>query len=197
MQLLCCGRNIGTTRSAIGYCTIPIYLRRELGVLMKSWKSSLKCSESFSRSTYYCRKNESIKRMGDLLCGFRTSYCDSALDLLYAEQMIPRKMWARAGWKIGEKLEYSKSHYHNKETDNGRNGQKIGEMALPIYNYLQNQYQFCVYTKLETLSCFNYFKNIIFKVKIVLKLWFAWRYSINLTFVSIKYFLLLSKILRK
>ena len=39
----------------------------------------------FSRSTYYRRKNESIRRIGDLLCGFRTSCCGSALELLYAE----------------------------------------------------------------------------------------------------------------
>ena len=42
----------------------------------------------FSRSTYYRRKNESIRRMGDLLWGFRTSCCDPALELLCAEQMI-------------------------------------------------------------------------------------------------------------
>ena len=42
----------------------------------------------FSRSTYYRRKNESIRRMGDLLWGFRTSCCDPALELLYAEQLI-------------------------------------------------------------------------------------------------------------
>ena len=42
----------------------------------------------FSRSTYYRRKNESIRRMGDLLWGFRTSCCDAALELLYAEQLI-------------------------------------------------------------------------------------------------------------
>ena len=33
-------------------------------------------------------KNESIRRMGDLLWGFRTSCCDPALELLYAEQLI-------------------------------------------------------------------------------------------------------------
>ena len=42
----------------------------------------------FSRSTYYRRKNESIRRMGDLLWGFRTNCCDAALELLYAEQLI-------------------------------------------------------------------------------------------------------------
>ena len=42
----------------------------------------------FLRSTYYRRKNESIRRMGDLLWGFRTSCCDPALELLYAEQLI-------------------------------------------------------------------------------------------------------------
>lgn len=42
----------------------------------------------FSRSTYYRRKNESIRRMGDLLWGFRTSCCDSALELLYTEQLL-------------------------------------------------------------------------------------------------------------
>ena len=47
VQLLCCGRNIGTARSAIGYCIIPIYPRRKLGVLMKSWRSCLKCSGIF------------------------------------------------------------------------------------------------------------------------------------------------------
>ena len=47
VQLLCCGRNIETARNAIGYCTIPIYLRRKLVVLMKSWKSCLKCSGIF------------------------------------------------------------------------------------------------------------------------------------------------------
>ena len=42
----------------------------------------------FSRSTYYRRKNESIRRMGDLLWGFRTNCYDPALELLCAEQMI-------------------------------------------------------------------------------------------------------------
>ena len=42
----------------------------------------------FSRSTYYRRKNESIRRMGDLLWGFRTNCCDAALELLYAEQLL-------------------------------------------------------------------------------------------------------------
>ena len=42
----------------------------------------------FSRSTYYRRKNESIRRIGDLLWGFRTSCRDPALELLYAEQMV-------------------------------------------------------------------------------------------------------------
>lgn len=42
----------------------------------------------FSRSTYYRRKNESIRRMVDLLWGFRTNCYDPALELLYAEQMI-------------------------------------------------------------------------------------------------------------
>ena len=42
----------------------------------------------FSRSTYYRRKNESIRRMGDLLWGFRTNCCDSALELLYTEQLL-------------------------------------------------------------------------------------------------------------
>ena len=50
-----------------------------------------KLSEMFrdiSRSTYYRRKKESIRRMGDLLWGFRTSCCDSALELLYTEQLL-------------------------------------------------------------------------------------------------------------
>lgn len=42
----------------------------------------------FSRSTYYRRKNESIRRMSDLLWGFRTSCCDAALELLYTEQLL-------------------------------------------------------------------------------------------------------------
>lgn len=42
----------------------------------------------FSRSTYYRRKNESIRRMGDLLWGFRTNCFDSALELLYADKLF-------------------------------------------------------------------------------------------------------------
>ena len=42
----------------------------------------------FSRSTYYRRKNERIRRMGGLLWAFRTNCYDLALELLCAEQMI-------------------------------------------------------------------------------------------------------------
>lgn len=42
----------------------------------------------FSRSTYYRRKNESIKQMGDLLWGFTTNICDPALELLYADKIF-------------------------------------------------------------------------------------------------------------
>lgn len=42
----------------------------------------------FSRSTYYRRKNESIKQMGDLLWGFTTNTCDPALELLYTDKIL-------------------------------------------------------------------------------------------------------------
>ncbi|MGM9917401.1 hypothetical protein [Anaerotignum sp.] len=44
--------------------------------------------QDFSRSTYYRRKNESIKRMGDLLWGFTTNTCDPALELLYTDKIL-------------------------------------------------------------------------------------------------------------